>query len=1223
MYPTNRIGLITSIGRLLAVIVAAALLSAEAFAAATSNPNHKGWSGKHPRMKQVQWTPIATKCDKCVKITQQYNETVQKLLNSRYWVKFWQEVHKNREKGKADPFWPGKGDISEFEGKAVAANLELFEYQQAQLNLHRKMVLMLEQQAQYLSNAITECERTACVTQKPSKKKKIKIGGETTKQPFQPDAIGILKQYGINWQGPYTSDCLPCKIYIDQLNALPGWVVRVHMQLQHAERMLEYKKLIDQSNRIKLDFLKYTHPDKNDYSDLTQRAEELKQEIEALKQLFKKLLIQLSECQAKYCANLKSDNTNILIGEPISTCPSPPAHNAITVGANNDVGSKANFREKAKKKAAGLATKAITGLLGIGGGGGGKSSGPTTYKDPVKKKIKVKNKAEKRNIRIGGVFTEDGLLISTDIKKAPGKGTFQSVYMQTPSGWRLIPIRLFMYEIWQDWKLSVSWTRDTYVDGELVKHEEGGWTEGWRVLIAKGEEIEYAEVPIWEQLGFNTAVSGARSLGTLFPVSPEMLASEPLNLVVHITDPKKDPVITFPYVFQISLNNKGKVLIEPVERTQTADGTPCTNPATTSVVTEADTPNSLQTSSSTEEEASETPVELFPTTYTKGLPQQPPACPHNWVCRDGQVCPPIDNCTIPISNTPESSEGSGENDLSNENELDDIEEIEVAGTRRGLPLDKPVSIDDSIATESPIEPAEVNPDSSTPTYKTDSYGDLNYGATITLNTDSVYGTVDKTIYGTPETPPVIYGEEVEEPPIVGIVLKHFAPNWIPKHNDRTELRAKMYVPHPNRAKVWIPSDTVKRKMTIRFIERSNEPGKAMNANLDTSPQDSPDLYFQASRNYLAECRDDPTGKGHFGTCTTKFPENVGQFFVNSDDFGSYSRMDVSCEGCVPLTLVAGSFPEAFKPNQIWEVAVEEQDQEKRAVYVPTDTNRNQISDGYLPDRTNTPQASEDLDNSPVGNGKHGDGLSAYEEYRGFMNRKQKHVRTDWNRKTLLIENPDLISTNLFESASGIEVVEIKAQHHRNRIVNFNYKHAHLVDQHGVILKLDPGLDDDVAGRCVSCDRDRPKSAELVAISPGSENTSTPAHELGHAVGMSHHGEVAWASSKESIRAVTGSVGDLWFGRVHSGLSLCGKTLPASFWIGTKGDQGSGHEHCIMRYTHTHYVYEQEGKDYDCMPARERNLFDDSPKGTGPNGFNRTAGDAEVGNCQSQIWISSQ
>ena len=43
-------------------------------------------------------------------------------------------------------------------------------------------------------------------------------------------------------------------------------------------------------------------------------------------------------------------------------------------------------------------------------------------------------------------------------------------------------------------------------------------------MIVKGEETIYAEVPIWQQLGFNTAVSGAKSMGVLFPITPEMLA---------------------------------------------------------------------------------------------------------------------------------------------------------------------------------------------------------------------------------------------------------------------------------------------------------------------------------------------------------------------------------------------------------------------------------------------------------------------------------------------------------------------------------------------------------------------------------------------------------------------------------------------------------------------------------------------------------------------------
>ena len=201
---------------------ALSMVSSPAHGATTSDPNHKGWTGKYPKLKTVVWKPISSKCDKCIKITEQYNQTVQELLNSRYWVHFWREAKKLREKGKADPLWPGKGDISDFEGKAVAANLELFELQSAQLELHRTAILMLEQQAQYLSQAIKDCERTACPNDKPAKQKQIKIGGEKTDSVYQPDTTAILKSYGIAWHGPYKTDCLPCRPIVVQLNAGTG-----------------------------------------------------------------------------------------------------------------------------------------------------------------------------------------------------------------------------------------------------------------------------------------------------------------------------------------------------------------------------------------------------------------------------------------------------------------------------------------------------------------------------------------------------------------------------------------------------------------------------------------------------------------------------------------------------------------------------------------------------------------------------------------------------------------------------------------------------------------------------------------------------------------------------------------------------------------------------------------------------------------------------------------
>ena len=1109
------------------------------YAKTTSSPNHKGWSGKYPKFVPVQWKPVVSTCDKCTKITQQYNNTVIELLNSRYLVEFYRESMKTKN-AAADKRSRSSStaEITDQEARVIASILESEEILNQSLAVRRKAVAMLERQAQYLLKAINDCERTVCPASKPSKQKAIKIAGETGDVVYQPDLKKVFAQYEIEWQGPYRTKCPPCQSIVEQLNAVPGWLARAHMQLQRAEL---FTGRAHQGTGTVATHTKY---------------------INSLKQLFAQLLQQMQQCKSKYCAV----NNDL----KISQCPQQSANQSIVVGANDDIGSSANFKEKTKKKVAGMASKALTGLLGIGGGGG-RSEGPVTYKDPVKnsRKLKLANKQDKREIRLGGTFTEDGLLISTDIKKAPGKGTFHTVYLENQRGWRLQPIRLYLYEIWRDWKLSVSWTRDTYVDGELVKHEQGGWTEGWRELIAKGQETEYAQVPIWQQLGFNTAVSGARSLGTLFPMTPEMLADEAINLVIHVTQPKSDPVVTVPYVFTVSLDDKGRVEVTEVEQTHVA----------TSSVCDTETPEDLS--------IAETP-------QTTG---EPPAG-----SATGQP-------SIPEKVTPETQEIEAE-----------LDEIVVTGSRRTSSInDEPIPMDlptgANTQTSGGATPTTVDTETTTTTSE-DKYADfstsgLGYGK-ITLGAELSYSIDDD---------PTIYGEEIDEPEIVGIVLKNFDRRWIPRHKNYTFVTAKMYVPKPGSANTWIPHDTVSRKMEITFIARSNEKGKAMNADLAEEPQDSPDLYFDPARNYGVECRDDPTGKGHFGTCKTTSEHNSYMFAINSDDYGGFSRLDVTCDGCVPLTLVTGLFPETFQRGQRWEVAVAEQDREKRAVYVPHDVNKNQISDGYLPDQSGAVSSDYDRESVPEGNGVDGDGLSAYEEYRGFISGNGIHVRTDWEKKTLMIENVHNLNTSRFGGASGLEIVELDSAGHKQRIVNFNSGHANAVDQHGLILRMMPSLNDKYAGYCF-CDRERPKGATKVVVKPASRHSQTVAHELGHAVGMEHHGNASWPE-KESIRAMTGGISDLFPGRVHSGSSLCGINLPAKFKVGSKGDQGSGNHQCIMKYGHYHYVYEQDGGDYDCMPATPRTIFDGSSRGTGPNRGDRTASNASNGDCLSQIWINSK
>lgn len=569
MLAITKIGSSMEFKRFFAVLISLlgfALASAELQAKTVSDPNHQGWTGKHPTTRPVTWDPIKTKCDKCTKIAAQYNETVRELLTSRFWVDVWRERLKAGKNSAVSPVVPSHGHLARDEVQAIGDAMERMEEAQSQLELRKKSVYMLEQQAQYLSAVLIECEKTACKTKKPSKLKGIKIGGGSATGTYKPDINSILQQHGIDWKGPYHTKCSPCQPIIAQLNALPGWVVRSHMKLQRAEINLKFFTMFDKA-------------------ELIDAVKQSKAEINALKKLFKKLSTELHICEGKFCPALKTENAGFIPGTegmPISTCPEPASHEAITVGPNNEIGSKANFKEKTKNKVAGAATKAITGLLGIGGGGGSsKYDGPITERDPIKKKHKLKSKDKdvKRELLTGGSFTPEGLLISNDIKKAPGNGTFQTVYLENPRGWRIMPIGIYLYEIWRDWKLSVSWTKDTYVNGEHVKHEEGGWTENWSELLASGEETVYGEVAdegaLWEQLGFNTAVSGARSIGTVFPVTEEMLAAEPMNLVVHVTDPKKDPVVTYPYIFAMTPGDDGKIQLDRVDQT-IASQTPCT-----------------------------------------------------------------------------------------------------------------------------------------------------------------------------------------------------------------------------------------------------------------------------------------------------------------------------------------------------------------------------------------------------------------------------------------------------------------------------------------------------------------------------------------------------------------------------------------------------------------------------------------------------------------------
>ena len=152
-------------------------------------------------------------------------------------------------------------------------------------------------------------------------------------------------------------------------------------------------------------------------------------------------------------------------------------------------------------------------------------------------------------------FTDEGLVVSTEIDDTPGNGTFHAQWLEDGTGKIYLPVRYLLIDIYRDWKLSVWWTYDRWVNGEHVEHDEGDSMTVGTDYIGSLRIYEGAKGianSIWHSMGFGTAVKGVKHLGAVFDVPPAALSGPcPLQLVTHISLPKQDPVSTMPVVGEL------------------------------------------------------------------------------------------------------------------------------------------------------------------------------------------------------------------------------------------------------------------------------------------------------------------------------------------------------------------------------------------------------------------------------------------------------------------------------------------------------------------------------------------------------------------------------------------------------------------------------------------------------------------------------------------------
>jgi len=937
---------------------------------------------------------------------------------------------------------------------------------------------------------------------------------------------------------------------------------------------------------------------KQEEQSLDAQVKQVEQDIPRLQQSIARLEQALADCVAKRC------NKGL-------ACPQPAATDAILVGPNSEVGSGARALQKATDTAKGLLGGALGGLLGggIGGGdsfGGSGPSGPETARDPVSEgsKQSFTDPATGTSIRVGAITQGANTRVSTTIDSAPGDGTFQTIYVEDGQGRRAGPIGYWIYELWRDWSLTVSWTYDRWVNNQHVEHREGGWSESGSNLLDRFKVPVWGEGEgLWSKLGFSNAANGAKGLGTDFPITAAQLQQNPLDLVIHITQPKLDPVTTVPFVLRMGSDADGNITFTRVEQTL-AQGSCGGNGATHAEVT--DSGKLMLDLGYSAKLLYGTKLGWDYSQYGNWLdPGEPLELP------DEEIEPPtmtldepMDGATpgaTPVTEPPPtpgtpSYQGSPDN----------------GETAAGLTIP---------ATPQPDAPAVGGGPGTTRT-----------------SGDATDTGKDKEEDPRDTPPPQTYGEEQDEGPL-GVLLVRNEWGWLPRFANQTQVTAQLYA--KTRLNRWIPTQR-SRVITLRFQRRSNEKGMDLNTHLQSGPQDSPDLFLPAGDNAHSNCSDDPSGSGKFwGTCTTKRAVSQQVFTVASRDFGSFSALEASCDGCIALKPPAnwkqGVPAEAFEANAA---------RQEQLCEVPPDDNDNQIGDAWIWELLRPGiSAKDDKDAVPPGNGVEGDGLSAYEEYRGF-HVKGHHLRTEPDTKDLFIDNRDNLPIHEFEK-SRLALHEVNEHELQGRRINFNQGHAHVVDQHGVILvnkKLskgtvgttDHGVYDLLMGRIGP-----PKYVDEVQVDQSQlimtfkwgvvDHTHfTVAHELGHAVMIRHHGEGSGVSEYQVVQDSSLSAPSFpgflsWSGTVKvPSAKLCGLTLPRKMEFGTKHNTHSGHTECFMRYRYVADAYKQEDGSIDCRPTAEpdRALFCESKSG-GYNAGNRVAGNAEKGECAKQIQVNDK
>jgi hypothetical protein len=439
-------------------------------------------------------------------------------------------------------------------------------------------------------------------------------------------------------------------------------------------------------------------------------------------------------------------------------------------------------------------------------------------------------------------------------------------------------------------------------------------------------------------------------------------------------------------------------------------------------------------------------------------------------------------------------------------------------------------------------------------------------------------------------------------------------HWMPKAGDDEEKPGNTIKVEARIYKKGDPTKPSSKKARFKFelVDVSKEKGVCLN--WPEIAKDDFDLKIEPKTNSSLKV----DGDGQSARSAAGLSEST--VTITSHDWGAYGKLRV-----------IAIFDDGSEVN-----AHVKGDQSKYSLTIPKDDNVNHIADIWeklFPIGSYDAKADDDL--YPIGDNSLGDGLSLYEEYRGFWI-QGRHEYTSPIQKDLFVFDRDELGTGDFAlSGLTIQLIKVKEAGWESTepnpfVINHNRGLLTRGPQH--ILRIINAEAEGYLG--LTYGFGTPKDIRIIKIDVAKCDKQSPdwrlrtiAHELAHGCHVDHHGNSNYkASELEVLDPLSGS----WLKSDEKG----------PFSVAAQGQQESGVEKCIMRYC-GEILYEnpkgewrwkkpptgewQRGEFYG-EGEDTGHIFCDDPKGTGvnaPQGYQGVskAGNATKGNCKGQFCVN--